>query len=37
MIVQDSQLDLDTPTGPMRAYVYTPTPPRGSTSGATCG
>lgn len=29
MIVQDSHLDLDTPTGPMRTYVYTPAPPRG--------
>lgn len=29
MIVQDSHLELDTPTGPMRTYVYTPAPPRG--------
>ncbi len=28
MIVQDSFIDLETPTGPMRTYVYTPAPPR---------
>ena len=29
MNVQDSILDLDTPTGPMRTYVYTPVLPNG--------
>jgi carboxymethylenebutenolidase len=29
MIVQDSHVDLATPTGPMRTYVYTPAPPLG--------
>src|SRR5262245_54989598 len=29
MIVRDSHVDLATPTGPMRTYVYVPAPPRG--------
>jgi carboxymethylenebutenolidase len=29
MIVRDSHVDLTTPTGPMRTYVYVPAPPRG--------
>ena len=29
MTVHDSILDLDTPTGPMRTYVYTPVPANG--------
>jgi carboxymethylenebutenolidase len=32
MIVQDSHVDLETPTGPMRTYVYTPVAPRGQPS-----
>src|SRR5437868_7471255 len=30
MIVNGSLVDLVTPTGPMRTYVYTPEPPRGT-------
>ena len=28
MIISDSHVDLETPTGPMRTYVYVPAPPR---------
>ena len=32
MIVQDIHVDLQTPTGPMRTYVYTPSPPGGKAA-----
>jgi carboxymethylenebutenolidase len=32
MIVQDSHVELATPTGPMRTYVYSPVPPSGKAA-----